>query len=179
MNEATLDPTILSGLNSTYIADLYEKWLDDPNSIDSNWNNWFTDLKSNGSLNDIPTWAKGKVYSSEVPKAEIDSFSLSKEHSAHNFPGKLLGYMVEGKPLLGSVNFGNDVASIILDSKSGLVSFNGDDDQFLADALLLIENESLRKEMGLNAYALLRNTFSVDKAYHVISDSYLASQSKS
>ena len=80
MNEATLDPTILSGLNSTYIADLYEKWLDDPNSIDSNWNNWFTDLKSNGSLNDIPAWAKGKVYSSEAPKAEIDSFSLSKEH---------------------------------------------------------------------------------------------------
>jgi glycosyltransferase involved in cell wall biosynthesis len=87
--------------------------------------------------------------------------------------------MLAEKPLLGSVNLNNDVASIILDSKSGLVSFNGDDDQFLADALLLIENESLRKEMGLNAYALLRNTFSVDKAYHVISDSYLASQSKS
>ena len=67
----------------------------------------------------------------------------------------------------------------MLDSKSGLVSFNGDDNQFLADALLLIKNESLRKEMGLNAYALLKNTFSVDKAYQVIFDSYLASQSKS
>jgi glycosyltransferase involved in cell wall biosynthesis len=118
-------------------------------------------------------------YRKYVASADIGLFSLSKTHTAHNFPGKLLGYMLAEKPLLGSVNLNNDVASIILDSKSGLVSFNGDDDQFLADALLLIENESLRKEMGLNAYALLRNTFSVDKAYHVISDSYLASQSKS
>ena len=79
MDETTLDPTILSGLNSTYIADLYEKWLNDPRSIDDDWNNWFEDLKSNGSLNDIPTWARGKPYSFEKPKAEKIQKSLSNE----------------------------------------------------------------------------------------------------
>ncbi len=79
MDETTLDPTILSGLNSTYIADLYEKWLNDPRSIDDDWNNWFADLKSNGSLNDIPTWARGKPYSFEKPKAEKIQKSLSNE----------------------------------------------------------------------------------------------------
>ena len=79
MDETTLDPTILSGLNSTYIADLYEKWLNDPRSIDDDWNNWFADLKSNGSLNDIPTWARGKPYSFEAPKAEKIQKSLSNE----------------------------------------------------------------------------------------------------
>ena len=79
MDETTLDPTILSGLNSTYIADLYEKWLNDPRSIDDGWNNWFADLKSNGSLNDIPTWARGKPYSFEAPKAEKIQKSLSNE----------------------------------------------------------------------------------------------------
>ena len=79
MDETTLDPTILSGLNSTYIADLYEKWLNDPRSIDDDWNNWFADLKSNGSLNDIPTWARGKPYSFEAPKAEKFQKSLSNE----------------------------------------------------------------------------------------------------
>ena len=79
MDETTLDPTILSGLNSTYIADLYEKWLNDPRSIDDGWNNWFADLKSNGSLNDIPTWARGKPYSFETPKAEKIQKSLSNE----------------------------------------------------------------------------------------------------
>jgi glycosyltransferase involved in cell wall biosynthesis len=117
-------------------------------------------------------------YREYLASADIGLFSLSKTHTTHNFPGKLLGYMVERMPILGSVNLGNDVASIMLDSKSGLVSFNGDDDQLLADALSLIENEALRKEMGLNAYALLKNTFSVNKAYQVICDSYLAAQSK-
>ena len=111
--------------------------------------------------------------------ADIGLFSLAKEHSGHNFPGKLLGYMVERKPILGSVNLGNDVASIILDSEAGLVSFNGNDDQFLIDAISLIENESLRKKMGLNAYALLKSTFSLDKAYQVIMESYLTERSSS
>ena len=50
MDETLLDPSILSGLNSTYIADLYEKWLDDPNNVDSNWRGWFENLKLNGRL---------------------------------------------------------------------------------------------------------------------------------
>lgn len=125
----------------------------------------------------MPSVSQDK-YRECLASADIGLFSLSKTHTTHNFPGKLLGYMVERMPILGSVNLGNDVASIMLDSKSGLVSFNGDDDQFLADALSLIKNEALRKEMGLNAHALLKNTFSVNKAYQVICDSYLAAQSK-
>ena len=49
--------------------------------------------------------------------------------------------------------------------------------QFYTDALTLIENEDLSKEMGLKSYALLSNTFYVDKAYQVIENSYLATKS--
>ena len=55
-----------------------------------------------------------------------------------------------------------------------VVSFNGDDSQFLADALSLIDSVSLRKKMGLNSNLLLKSTFSVDKAYEIINESYLA-----
>ena len=113
-------------------------------------------------------------YKKYLACADIGLFSLSQKHASHNFPGKLLGYMVEGKPILGSVNLGNDVASIISDSRSGFVSFNGDDSQFLADALSLIDSVSLRKMMGLNSNLLLKSTFSVDKAYEIINESYLA-----
>ena len=51
MDETLLDPSVLSGLNSTYIADLYEKWLDDPSNVDSIWRGWFENLKSSGSFN--------------------------------------------------------------------------------------------------------------------------------
>lgn len=33
---------------------------------------------------------------------DIGLFSLHKDHVTHNFPGKLLGYMVQQKPILGS-----------------------------------------------------------------------------
>ena len=79
MDETFLDPTIINGLNSTYIADLYEKWLEDPKSIDSNWNNWFADLKTDGSFNDIPLWARGKSLPSETLDTKISNASLSSD----------------------------------------------------------------------------------------------------
>ncbi|WP_019673903.1 glycosyltransferase family 4 protein [Psychrobacter lutiphocae] len=43
-----------------------------------------------------------------VAGMDIGLFSLSAKHSSHNIPGKLLGYMAESLPILGSVNKGND-----------------------------------------------------------------------
>jgi hypothetical protein len=43
---------------------------------------------------------------------QVDSgfFSLAASQNTHNFPGKLLGYMVESLPILGSINEGNDLS---------------------------------------------------------------------
>ena len=79
MDETSLDPSVLSGLNSTYIADLYEKWLDDPNHVDSNWKSWFENLKSHGSSNDVPNWAKGKSFDSDIIETVQKSDSLSTD----------------------------------------------------------------------------------------------------
>ena len=66
MDEVFLDATILNGLNSTYIADLYEKWLENPKSVDSNWNDWFSDMQNTGSSNDIRSRAKGKAFEEKL-----------------------------------------------------------------------------------------------------------------
>lgn len=95
---------------------------------------------------------------------DIGLFSLAYNHTAHNFPGKLLGYMVESKPILGSVNPGNDLSSIIENSNAGFVYTNGDD-KLLADAaILLINDYSLRKRMGRNCRGLLLREFTVESA---------------
>jgi 2-oxoglutarate dehydrogenase complex dehydrogenase (E1) component-like enzyme len=72
MDEVFLDATILNGLNSTYIADLYEKWLENPKNVDANWNDWFSDMQNTGSSNDIPSWAKGKAFEEKLENLEID-----------------------------------------------------------------------------------------------------------
>ena len=79
MDEVFLDATILNGLNSTYIADLYEKWLENPKNVDANWNDWFSDMQNTGSSNDIPSWAKGKVFEEKLENLEHKNSSLSSE----------------------------------------------------------------------------------------------------
>ena len=54
-----------------------------------------------------------KEFESILAISDVGLFSLSKEHSSHNFPGKILGYLRAGKPVLGSVNPDNDLKHII------------------------------------------------------------------
>ncbi len=99
---------------------------------------------------------------------DIGLFTLHRGHSTHNFPGKLLGYMAQGLPILGSVNPGNDVIEVINETGAGKVGINGNDENFHLDAKQLIEDIDLRISQGRNALKLLDDTFSVQAAVHKI-----------
>ncbi|RBM41406.1 glycosyltransferase family 4 protein [Vibrio tarriae] len=96
-----------------------------------------------------------------LSEVDIGLFSLAANHTAHNFPGKLLGYMVQSIPILGSVNDGNDLQEIVNHNGAGYISINGQDDLLFENALKLYQNPQLRNELGTNAYKLLENEFSV------------------
>ena len=111
-----------------------------------------------------------EVYRELLTQIDIGLFSLSAKHTAHNFPGKILGYMTESLPILGSVNKGNDVIDLINDNKAGQVFENGQDDKLVKAAKSLVLSESLRKEYGVNSRKVLENFFSVETAVkHLIS----------
>ncbi len=95
---------------------------------------------------------------------DIGLFSLHYDHLTHNFPGKLLGYMQQEKPILGSVNPGNDLKQVVEDANAGFITVNGDDEGLSEHALTLMQDAILRKTMGGNAKKLLRKTFSVETA---------------
>ena len=50
---------------------------------------------------------------------DVGLFTLHKDHTTHNFPGKLLGYMVQRLPILGSINKGNDLKEIVENANAG------------------------------------------------------------
>ena len=102
-----------------------------------------------------------KVMLSEV---DIGLFSLAATHTAHNFPGKILGYIANDLPILGSVNRGNDLMDVINSYHAGFVFKNGDDQALLKAAQQLISDGNLRKQCGQNARALLDSHFSVTSA---------------
>jgi glycosyltransferase involved in cell wall biosynthesis len=105
---------------------------------------------------------------------DVGLFSLHRDHTTHNFPGKLLAYMVHAKPILGSINPGNDLRSVIDEAQAGLITINGDDEGLLSNALRLLYDPALRKRMGRNSEELLRKTFSVEAAANRILDAYEA-----
>lgn len=104
---------------------------------------------------------------------DVGLFTLDKNHKTHNFPGKLLGYMVQNKPILGSINDGNDLKYVIEKYNAGYVSVNGNDDEFYQNCLSLLNNKKLRIQKGINANNLLKELFSVESAVAKILDCQL------
>jgi glycosyltransferase involved in cell wall biosynthesis len=96
-----------------------------------------------------------------LSEIDVGLFSLAANHTAHNFPGKLLGYMVQSIPILGSVNEGNDLLELVNSHRAGYISINGKDDELLARAVDLYNSKQLRDSIGANAFALLKQEFSV------------------
>lgn len=92
---------------------------------------------------------------------DIGLFSLASHHSAHNFPGKLLGYMANNIPILGSVNIGNDLQELVNKENAGFIHINGEDDNLFESAKKLYLDIELRKKCGNDAYNLLCKEFSV------------------
>jgi glycosyltransferase involved in cell wall biosynthesis len=92
----------------------------------------------------------------------IGLFCLNKNHTTHNFPGKVLGYMVQAMPILGSVNAGNDLKEVVEEAGAGYIVEAGDDKAFLEKAVLLLDDEN-RKEIALKARGLLKDRFSLEK----------------
>ncbi|MFY9995226.1 MAG: glycosyltransferase family 4 protein [Leclercia sp.] len=109
-----------------------------------------------------------KVYSAILSRIDVGLFSLSRHHKTHNFPGKLLGYMNNAIPILGSVNEGNDLITIIPENYAGFCVENGCDDELLEKALLLYSDSELHKKLGKGARDLLLNSFTTDAAVNEI-----------
>ena len=103
-----------------------------------------------------------------LSEMDIGLFSLSAKHSSHNFPGKLLGYMVQSLPILGSVNAGNDLLDIVNQNNAGLIHVNGEDDKLCQSALVMLNDVNVRRQLGLGANVLLKAEFSVESAAQTI-----------
>ncbi|MFC1675819.1 glycosyltransferase family 4 protein [Planctomycetota bacterium] len=103
-------------------------------------------------------------YLGMLSQFDVGLISLNKKLKSHNFPGKMLAYMYFSMPILASINYGNDLKQLIEESKSGLVSLNGEHDRFFAHAELLAKRSNIRLEMGNNARGLLEKTFNVTRA---------------
>ena len=118
---------------------------------------------SNNSLKNITYLpaVNQKTYLEMLNEIDIGLFSLHFNHKTHNFPGKLLSYMLYSKPILGCVNSGNDLADVVNTAKAGIIVNSNDELGLYEAAKILIDSKSIRNKMGNNGRELLSDQFSV------------------
>ena len=102
-----------------------------------------------------------KKYLECLAECDVGLVSLDQRLKSHNFPGKLLGYVLCGKPVLASLNSGNDLIEFLHHTDAGLACTNGEDENLLAAALILATQPETRQRMGRNARQLGNTAFSV------------------
>ena len=94
-------------------------------------------------------------------ECDVGMISLSKKLKTENIPGKLLSYCQASLPIIASINKGRDLKRIIIDSNSGLVSENGNDEKLLKNVIKLFDNPKMIDEFGVNANKLMNKYFDV------------------
>jgi len=104
------------------------------------------------------------VYLEMLSEFDVGLVSLDRGLRTQNFPGKILSYMDQAKPVLASINPGNDLRDILEKHDAGLVCINGDDEQFEMLARRLLADWELRTRLGRNARVMLEDCFSVHRA---------------
>jgi hypothetical protein len=105
-----------------------------------------------------------EAYCDALAEVDVGLLSLHSMHKSHNYPGKLLGYLESGLPVLASLNAGNDLITLINQTDSGFAYANGDDEKLAYSASQLVFSQALRKEKGANARRLLDSHFHVSTA---------------
>ncbi len=103
-------------------------------------------------------------YLAMLSEFDVGLVSLDRSLGTHNFPGKILSYMDRSKPVLASINPGNDLKGLLEKHNAGLVCFNGEDKAFEMLARQLLADPTLRSRLGRNARIMLEDCFSVRMA---------------
>jgi glycosyltransferase involved in cell wall biosynthesis len=109
-----------------------------------------------------------------LAECDVGLVSLDRRLKSHNFPGKLLGYVLCGKPVLASVNPGNELIEFLRNADAGIACTNGDDEKFLTSAFILATQPETRQRMGKNARTLSESAFSVRVIAKQITNHFIA-----
>ncbi|HEX4948968.1 MAG TPA: glycosyltransferase family 4 protein [Blastocatellia bacterium] len=100
-------------------------------------------------------------YQAMLSEFDVGLISLDRRMKTQNYPGKILGYMAAAKPILGTINPGNDLADLLTENGAGFCSQQEDEQELYEYALKLANDAQFRQHTGANARRLLERYFSV------------------
>lgn len=96
--------------------------------------------------------------------SDVGMFCLSPNHTTHNFPGKLLGYMNAKLPIIGIVNEGNDLIEMVNSEEAGLIFTHQQIDEFHEAGIKLASDQQFRIKLGKKGKNFAIQNFSAENA---------------
>lgn len=84
------------------------------------------------------------AYRDLLAEIDVGLTTLDARLPNNNVPGKILGYLAAGKPILASLNPGNELLTLLPAAGAGFAHVNGDDAALLASARRLADDSDLR-----------------------------------
>lgn len=107
-------------------------------------------------------------YDQLIKVCDIGLVNLSRCFTIPNFPSKSVDYFEAGIPILASIDKNTDFGKLLEETKSGLWSVTGDLKSYQKNFEKLLNDESLRKEMGKNGRKFFEENMKVENAYSII-----------
>jgi glycosyltransferase involved in cell wall biosynthesis len=109
-----------------------------------------------------------EIDSAEIPallaQCHVGLIALDPRHTTHNIPGKLIGYLHAGLPILARINSGNDLEALIRDEGLGHVVVGDDAKTLQRHALELAGDVAAREQMGRRGRNAAKRIFSPQAA---------------
>ena len=97
-----------------------------------------------------------------IKKSDVCISTLSKNFYSENFPGRILRYMINNKPILAHSPNNNFLKNLIEDNSLGL--YSSDEDKFYRNIDFISSNFSTFQTKGSNGLEVIRSNFSCEKA---------------
>jgi glycosyltransferase involved in cell wall biosynthesis len=108
-------------------------------------------------------------YDRLIRVCDIGLVNLSRNFTIPNFPSKAVDYFEAGIPILAAIDKNTDFGKLLEEIKSGLWSETGDLKSYQKYFEKLLNDGSLRKEMGKNGRKFFESNLKVQHAYSIIS----------
>ncbi len=93
---------------------------------------------------------------------------LDKRFTVPNTPARLTYYMEASLPILAATDKNTDINRILAEAQCGFWVEAGEIDKYFELVEKLLDDEELRKQLGLNGRRYLENHLTVDKNYEIL-----------
>ena len=133
------------------------------------------DIAKEKRLNNVifKPFVSKKDYPKLVADCDVGLVCLNSLNKTPVVPGKILGYMAAGKPVLAFLNKESDGHKIIETAKCGYSCFSDDLDKAIVITKKIYFNKDKLENMGKNGYKFVRENFDRDVILNKIEDVFL------